>query len=275
MALDPNIPRSRRALLAAAAGGAAAVAASAATPLTAAAAALPMLTETDNLSTAQTSVTDSGDRTIAFAASNVGVAPALLVSNASGVATTVGQTDPSDPGGITSAAGIYAFAVDDTDAVPYWLTTYSAIYGWAPTAPLDLPVAASGVWGDSDDIGVAGSGGVGVRGDGFYGMVAAGQSAGGTGLLAWGGNGNGNDVALDVRGRAKFSRSGRATIGAGKSTIKINVTGVSWSSLVFAVLRSNRSGRYVRAVIPTTGSFTIYLNTTVTSSTYVVWFVVN
>jgi hypothetical protein len=41
------------------------------------------------------------------------------------------------------------------------------------------------------------------------------------------------------------------------------------------VLRSNRSGRYVRAVVPTAGSFTIYLNTTVTSSTYVVWFVLN
>jgi hypothetical protein len=55
----------------------------------------------------------------------------------------------------------------------------------------------------------------------------------------------------------------------------VNLAGVSFSSLVFAVLRSNRSGRYVRAVVPTTGYFTIYLNTTVTSSTYVVWFVLN
>jgi hypothetical protein len=275
MASDPNALRSRRSILAAAAGGAAAVAATAAAPLTVSAAATNMQTETNNLSTAQTSLTDSGDRTIAFATSNIGVAPALLASNAAGAATTAGQTDPTDPGGITSAAGIYAFAVDDTDAAPYWLTTYSAIYGWAPTAPLDVPVAASGVWGDSDDIGVAGSGGVGVRGDGFYGMVAAGAVSGGTGLLAWGGTGTGNDIALDVRGKAKFSRSGRATIGAGRSSIKINVTGVTWSSLVFAVLRSNRSGRYVRGVVPTTGSFTIYLNTTVSSSTYVVWFVVN
>ena len=83
------------------------------------------------------------------------------------------------------------------------------------------------------------------------------------------------DLLRDVRGKALFSRSGRTTIAAGQSTKKINLTGVTWSSLVFAVLRSNRSGRYVRAVVPTTGSFTIYLNTSVTSSTYVVWFVVN
>jgi hypothetical protein len=274
MASDPNALRTRRSILAAAAGGAAAVAATAAAPLTVSAAPTPMLTESNNASTARASLSDSGDRTIAFATSNVGVAPALLVSNAAGVATTVGETDPDDPGGITSAAGVYAYVVDNTDASPYWLTTYSAVYGWAPSAPLELPVAASGVWGESDDIGVAGGGGVGVRGDGFFGMVAA-AVPGGTGLRTWGGTGNGNDIALDVRGKALFSRSGRATISAGQSTKKINLTGVSFSSLVFAVLRSNRSGRYVRAVVPTTGSFTIYLNTTVTSSTYVVWFVVN
>jgi hypothetical protein len=274
MAPDPNALRSRRAILAAAASGAAAVAATAAAPLTVSAAPTQMLTETANASSAETSLADSGDRTIAFATSNVGVAPALLVSNAAGVATTPGQTAPNDPGGITSAAGVYAYVVDNTDASPYWLTTYSAIYGWAPSAPLELPVAASGVWGESDDIGVAGGGGVGVRGDGFFGMVAAG-AVGGTGLRTWGGAGTGTDIALDVRGKALFSRSGRATIAAGQSTKKINLTGVSFSSLVFAVLRSNRSGRYVRAVVPTAGSFTIYLNTTVTSSTYVVWFVVN
>ena len=72
-----------------------------------------------------------------------------------------------------------------------------------------------------------------------------------------------------------FSRSGRATIGAGKSSIRVNLAGVSANSRVFAVLHSNRSGRYVRAVVPTTGYFTIYLNTTVASSTYVAWFVLN
>src|SRR6266508_4464303 len=88
MALDPNTPRSRRALLAAAAGGAAAVAATAAAPLTVSAAPTPMVTETANASAAETSLADSGDRTIAFKTTNAGVAPTQLVSNAAGVATT-------------------------------------------------------------------------------------------------------------------------------------------------------------------------------------------
>ncbi len=55
----------------------------------------------------------------------------------------------------------------------------------------------------------------------------------------------------------------------------ISLAGVASNSRVFAVLASNRSGRYVRAVVPTTNSFTIYLNTTVTSTTVVTWFVLD
>ena len=249
MASDPNALRSRRALLAAAAGGAAAVAATAAAPLTVSAAdPNDIVKEVDNPTVAQTSITQATDAIVAFKAKT----------------TTTG------------AAGLVGSTGDETNIATN--TAFTGVYGWAPEAPFpaDPQYIGSGVWGDSDDIGVVGTGGgLGVRGDGFFGMVAAGAIGGGTGLRTWGGTGSGTDIALDVRGKALFSRSGRATIGAGKSTIKINLTGVTWSSLVFAVLRSNRSGRYVRAVVPTTGSFTIYLNTTVTSSTYVVWFVVN
>ena len=275
MAPDPNALRSRRALLTAAAGGAAAVVATAAAPASVLALPTPVLTETANTSATETSLADSGDRTTAFKTTNVGVAPALLVGNAAGVATTAGETDPGDPGGITSAAGTFSYSVDKTDAAPYWATTYTGVYGYSPTIP-DPNSFGTGVWGDSADIGVFGTGAVGVRGDGFFGVVAVGANdPAAAGLRTWGYDGSGNWTALDVRGKAKFSRSGRATIGAGKSSIKINLVGTSFSSLVFAVLRSNRSGRYVRAVVPTTGSFTIYLNAAVTSSTYVVWFVLN
>jgi hypothetical protein len=261
-------------LLAAAAGGAAAVAANAAAPLTVSAVEQPMLTEYNNQTIDLTSITNTGPGTGGFGVSSIGVSPGLLVGIAAGTPTTAGQTAPDDPGGITAAAATFSYAVSQINAAPYWATTYTGVYGWAPTNPAPNWFA-QGVWGDSEDVGVEGSGSVGVRGDGFYGMVAAGAPGGGTGLLAWGGNGSGADIALDVRGKLKFTRSGRSTIGAGKSSIKINMTGVSFSSLVFAVLRSNRTGRYVRAVVPTTGSFTIYLNGTVSSSTYVVWFVVN
>ena len=54
------------------------------------------------------------------------------------------------------------------------------------------------------------------------------------------------------------------------------MVGVTWSSLVFAVrpLEPCRVASFARS-FPTTGSFTIYLNAAVTSSTYVVWFVLN
>ena len=82
-------------------------------------------------------------------------------------------------------------------------------------------------------------------------------------------------MALQVTGKVRLSRSGRSTIGAGKAQLRVNLAGVSTSSRVFAVFHSNRSGRYVRAVVPTTGYFTIHLNTTVSSSTCVAWFVLN
>ena len=53
------------------------------------------------------------------------------------------------------------------------------------------------------------------------------------------------------------------------------MAGVTTSSKVFAVLHSNRSGRYVRAVVVATGRFRIYLNASVSSTTSVAWFVLD
>jgi hypothetical protein len=245
MSSDANVPRSRRALLAAAAGSAAAVAASAALPLTAAAAPVNMQTEQDNPTIAQTSVTQSAAGQVAFKA----------------------RTSTPDRAGLLGSTG------DETN-INTDFTGFTGVYGWSSTANSDTSFG-TGVWGDGEDVGAYGSGSVGVRGDGFIGVVAAGQTGGGIGLRAWGGTGTGLDVALEVFGKVKFSRSGRNTIGAGRSSIKINVVGVTSASRIFAVLHSNRSGRYVRAVVPTSGSFTVYLNTTVTSATYVAWFVIN
>jgi hypothetical protein len=249
MALDPTTPRSRRALLTAAAGGAAAVAASAAAPASVFAVPGAVLTETANASTAETSLS-------------------MTSATATDVTLKIATTT-------TTAASFLAAAGDQTGIATD--TGFTGIYGWTEGAPVSDPNhIGSGVWGDSVDIGVVGTGTVGVEGDGFIGVFGAGANdPTAIGMLATGFDGTGNFIALDVRGKAKFSRSGRASIGAGKSTIKINLAGVSFSSLVFAVLRSNRTNRFVRAVVPTTGSFTIYLNAAVTSSSYVVWFVVN
>jgi hypothetical protein len=255
MASDPNAPRSRRALLTAAAGGAAAMAASAAMPLTAAAAPLPMVTETDNVSAAQTSVT--------------------MTAATAQVAFKVRNTNTNGAALLASTGSEVGIATD---------TSFTGVYGWAPEAPFpaDPQYEGSGVWGDSPDDGVVGTGGLagvvgigggtGVVGIGDDGVVGVGSSVG-AGVRAMADSPT--TLALAVTGKVTFSRSSRTTIPAGRSSIKITLAGVTSASRIFAVLHTNRSGRYVRAVVPTTGSFTIYLNTTVPGSTHVAWFVIN
>ncbi len=72
-----------------------------------------------------------------------------------------------------------------------------------------------GVVGESDDWGVLGLGTVGVYGYGTYGVVgeSASTAAGVTALAA-----SATDLALDVVGKVKFSRSGRSNISAGASS---------------------------------------------------------
>ena len=243
MASDPNAPRSRRALLAAAAGGAAAVAATAAMPLTTLAADGDNLVigATDNAGTSETTLTQATDAEVGL----------RVVNSTTGAAAMVGT------------AGDVTNAFDDT--------SFTGIYGWSPTNP-SPDFFATGSWGDSDDVGSYGSGSIGVMGDGAIGVIGRGDT-GGIGVEAF--NFDPTAVGLKVVGKVQFSRSGRSTLGAGKSALKVTLPGVSSSSRVFAVLHSNRTGRYVRAVVPTTGSFTIYLNTTVTSATYIAWFVIN
>jgi hypothetical protein len=84
-------------------------------------------------------------------------------------------------------------------------------------------------------------------------------------------------TALYVDGKAKFSRSGRVSIAAGHRYADITPTGgLSGSPLIFATLQTYRSGIYVAAArknYPSTGTFRIYLNKTVTATTYVAWHV--
>jgi hypothetical protein len=214
-------------------------------PLTAAAVVTPMTTETAMTSTDQTSLTMTAATPPKWA---------LKVRN-------VG----------TEAAALVATTGDETAAATLTQTASTGIYGWAPTLN-DPDFFATGVWGDGEDVGTYGSGTVGVMGDGVVGVVGR-ADLGGSGIQAI--NFDPTGVALQVYGKVQFSRSNKNTIGAGKSSLKVNLAGVTSSSRVFAVLHSNRAGRYVRAVVPTTGSFTIYLNTTVTSATYVAWFVLN
>ena len=135
-----------------------------------------------------------------------------------------------------------------------------------------------GVWGRSR-VGIAGSGDeVGV----FAEYAGSGPTAGGAALSA-----DGNSVvgvrttgspALDVQGKALFSRSGVVSMPAGGSTITLTPAGgITSASIVFAVLTQNRSGVWVRAVTKnaTSGTLTIHLNKAVGPATNIGWFIVN
>ena len=131
----------------------------------------------------------------------------------------------------------------------------------------------TGVWGDSPDFGVYGTGFFGVYGSGVIGVTGQAETTSGPGVRAMGATTS--SPALEVVGKVKFNRAGRKTIGAGKSSLAVTMAGVTTTSKILAVLNSNRSGRYVRAVVAGSGKFTIYLNSSVSSSTYVAYFVID
>jgi hypothetical protein len=253
-----NTPRSRRALLAAAAGAAGALAARAALPLTAAAASTNVMTEIDNPTTVTTSITDSGAGSTAFAA------------HATGTGIGYGLEATS-----LDAGGVVGWSISPPD--PSWFqpayTAYTGVFGSAP-AYIDSSQSATGVWGDSPDIGVLGTGGSGVVGYGGVGVEGdANTLPGSVGVWAWAPTMS--QVALKVTGKVSLSRSGRKAMSSGKSAVAVYLGGVTVGSKVFAVLATSESGRWVRAVVPAAGKFTVYLNTTLSSSAVVSWFVLD
>ena len=260
MATEPNGLRTRRALLAAAAGSAAAVVASAALPLTTVAAPSNVVTEQDNPSSATTSITDNGTDSTAFSGRSTGT----------GAGYGVGGTS-------LGAAGIAGWSV--TDPTVYWptfvpgFTKFTGVFGSAPTAT-DPGFGGSGVWGDSPDVGVYGSGSSGVVGFGAIGVEGQTNEQPGS-IGVWAEARNTSQIALKVSGKVSLSRSGRTTMLRGASSKSISLAGVTSSSKVFGVLATNRGGRWIRAIVPAAGKFTVYLNTTLISSAVVSWFVLD
>jgi hypothetical protein len=251
MASDGTTPRSRRALLAAAAGAAGALAAQAALPLAAAAAPANLQTESDNPTTAQTSVTQGAGGSISFKGRTVNTDFAAIVGS------TGDEVDMSTDTGFT---GVFGYASGD-----------------------EVDFLGSGVWGQSPDTGVVGTGDTGVLGLGTVGVWA--QGFGGPGMVAdsfdstqpavLARGSSSSDPALQVSGKVKFSRSGRQSVSSGKSSYAKSLAGMTTSSKVFAVLATSESGRYIRAVVPATGKFTVYFNTALSSSAVFSWFVLD
>jgi hypothetical protein len=121
---------------------------------------------------------------------------------------------------------------------------------------------------------------------GTVGLALGVSAAGGsTAVAASSGSGVGGQFssstgnALAVAGKARFSRSGRATVLAGRSYVDITVAGgLTSHSMVHATLQTYRGGVAVAAVrinYPSPGKARIYLTKVAssTASTYVGWFV--
>ncbi len=123
-----------------------------------------------------------------------------------------------------------------------------------------------GVWGQTPGTGSAVYGeatgtGVGVFGD----------TTNGTGVIARSTNG----TALNVTGKARFSRSGTVVVAAGSAARTVALAGVTTASMVLATSQQN-AAVFVRSAVPANGSFTIRLSAVAPSAGLkVAYFVLN
>jgi hypothetical protein len=263
VAIDSNAPRSRRAVLGAALGGVGALA-------------VHSLAKPGSASAA------SGDTLILGQANDAEADSTSLTSSVDGVALDISTTT-------SGGTGARAFTGDGTDLAGD--TTFTGLYGFAEDAD---NFTAAGVWGDTaTGTGVVGSGFTGVYGTGVFGTMGDVDGAS-IGVYGFAGDetapdpGLGANVGVAMVGRAGTSatygvvgvgpgttqwavyvagrlrlssRSGGVkSIGASATSLKVTLAGVTSSTLVVATLQTSVSGCYVRAVVPTTGSFTIYLS---------------
>ena len=296
MSVDQSGLRSRRAILASALGGlGAVVAAKLANPVGVSAdPGDPVLVDAAHLGAGTTSVSSS--TTAAAIAGDSTLGTGVRGDSTAATPSESGFVDPSDRAGVIGVGGSAVDKAPNTDE--------TGVYGFS-----NISEGSTGVWGDSfigtgvygvGVTGVFGQGDAGVVGDGNYGVYGFGRQGvtghavtGETGVYGFVGSAtavppvppvntavraysaSSTYVALDVFGKAKFSRSARIAISANTSSKKITMAGVTTGSYIIATLQTRRTGVYVHAVVPAAGSFTIYLNKAVTATTYVGYLVIN
>jgi hypothetical protein len=141
----------------------------------------------------------------------------------------------------------------------------------AENVPLPNPEPDTGVFGFADrNASARGVFGLTGPGTGVRGQTTTLTGYGGRFVAPTGGK------ALGVVGRAVFSRSGVATVSAGRNYVDVTVGGgLPTGSTVLATIQGVRSGTAVSSVrlnYPSAGKARIYLTRSVTSSTKVAWF---
>ncbi len=150
---------------------------------------------------------------------------------------------------------------------------------------------AAGVWGDAPDgVGVVASGSWGVYGTGGVG-VGGDAGAGGTGVYGYVGDISmplpSADVAIEARagstafralnvvGKATFSRSGRVQFEPGVNVRTIGMVGVTRASMILATPQTHQSGVYITAAAPFTDQFVIRLSKAPTINYFVNYLILN
>jgi len=230
-----------------------------------------------NQATSNTAINDSGGDT---------TFQALATSNGTAL-----EGDAVDGTGVvgTSATGIGVSGTTSSSA-----NSAAAVFGEITSTTAGAFSAA--VRGRNDGMGGNGIGvygshggagwgvyGISASGIGVFGQAEPARAPGvsgasihshGVGVLAQNSAGG---KALQVAGVAAFSRSGVATVLAGRSQVTHHLALTS-SSFVLATIQGNVTDLYVRGVTTAAGShgsFTIHLSKAVKAKTKVAWLVVN
>jgi hypothetical protein len=247
---------------------------------------------------------------VAAVATDVGVA--LTADSTSGLAVNAQSTSGAAIRGHGQLDGV----IGESGSGRTGLVGYSGT-GSAPAGPAKTGVygeatqdagsrgvsgftlAGQGVHGDATSgQGVAGAAttGQGVKGTATTGDAVLGQSTSGKSVHGIATTGQGvsgeattgtgvkavamTGLALDVTGRAFFSRSGRSAVAANRTYVDVTVPGgLSASAIVFATLQYSVSGVWVTAArpnYPTSGKVRISLSKVASTTTTiaVAWFVV-
>jgi hypothetical protein len=140
--------------------------------------------------------------------------------------------------------------------------------GPSGTVGLALNVSAAG---GSTAVQASSGSATAVAGSSASGVGVAGASTSGTGVKASSTSG----TALSVVGKAKFSRSGSASVGQGGKSKTVTVPGMKSTSLVLATLQTSVTGVYIAAAVPASGKFTVHLNKNTPAAAKFAWFVLN
>jgi hypothetical protein len=180
--------------------------------------------------------------------------PAISAQNTGGRAAVQGFTGAGTPPAAIAETGVEG--VSNSSAQANGVVGRSSV--------------GAGVWG-------AAMGGLGVIGTAEGDVEGNGVGLYGFGPIGLYAEAPGGGLAAQFAGPTFFTESGKVTISSGSSIVVAIPSGIRPSSLVLAVLHSNRGGIWVRAVVPNVaaGTATIYLNTSVPSATFIAWFVVN